>query len=89
MNYDVELNIVGDIIIMLSAMPEFYYVTGINPRTNSYWYQIDLSTGKLLNEYTNEGVCETFRIDNSKIHYLLIDKGEKKEIFRIEQALNK
>jgi hypothetical protein len=88
-DYNVDVKTEGDIISMLSAMPEYYYVTGINPRTNTYNYQINLTTGKLVNQYTIDGVCETYGTDNGRIHYLLVDKGYKKEIFRFEQEFTK
>lgn len=85
-NYYVDVKIEGDIITMLSAMPEYYYLTGINTKTNIYCYQIDLISGKLLNQYTVDGVCETYETNSGKVNYLLIDKGDKKEIFRMEET---
>lgn len=83
------LKIKGNEVSLIPGFVSYYVAKGITPQMQTFYFEIDPEDGKLVNQYTVDGVCETFRIDNNKIHYLLIDKGEKKEIFRIEESLIK
>lgn len=83
------LEIIDDIVRLIPGVFSYRFQTGIRPDMQTFCFQIDPENGKLVNQYTIDGVCETFKTDKGRIHYLLVHKEEKKEIFRFEQAFDK
>ncbi len=82
------LKIAGGIVRLIPGIVDYGFRRGITPDMQTFCFQIDPENGKLLDESIIDGVCETFETDSGRTHYLLIHKGDKKEIFRIEQAFD-
>ena len=81
------LSIRGDIVSLTPGVVPYYISRGITPEMQTFYFEIDKGNGELLDEYTIGGVSETMNADTRKLHFLLVDAKEKKQIFRIEQSV--
>lgn len=83
------LKINYNIVSLTPGMVLYYTSEGITTDMQTFCFEFDSENGELLNQYTIDGVLEIVGTKKKNNYYWLVHKGDKKEIFRFEQVLNK
>jgi len=80
------LRIKGNEVSLIPGFVSYYVAKGITPQMHSFHFGIDSERGTLLEERKVEGVVESFVNEGEKLHFLVIDRGTNKGVYRIEET---
>ncbi len=83
------LAVVKDMVSVIPGIVPYHALTEIMSDMHTFCYQIDTSTGKLINEFLLPGVAEFVESDQKTAYFFLLNDTAEKEIYEISEVLVK
>ncbi|MGB2698613.1 MAG: hypothetical protein WBD28_12250 [Candidatus Zixiibacteriota bacterium] len=81
------LKITKDIVRLIPGIVPYHIQAGVMSDMQTFFYQIDTGTGKLINEFILPGVAEIVEDENETKHFLLLETTTEKGIYKISEVL--